>query len=94
MRVPKPMAIFGFHFCSTVFIGLSAYGLVRYLDEGLLKTDSLPAAGAYAAAILLSIAGICLFGREADRRKTEEVREATATAASAPSPRKKKKLNR
>ncbi len=81
MRVSKPIAIFGFHFCSTVFIGLSAYGLVRYLDEGLLKPDSLLAAGGYAAAILISIAGICVFGREADRRKSEEVRAAAAQPA-------------
>lgn len=88
MQVPKPMAIFGFHFCSTVFIGLSAYGLVRYLNEGLLQTDSLLAAGGYAAAILLSITGICLFGREADRRKAEEGR---GTVAAAPTTGRKKK---
>lgn len=86
MRVPKPFAIFGFHFCSTVFIGLSAYGLMKYLDQGLVEPESLPAAGAYAAAILASIAGICVFGREADRRKAEEAR----TAASVPSPPEKK----
>jgi hypothetical protein len=73
MRVPKPMAIFGFHFCTTIFIGLSAYGLFRYLDEGLLQPDSLLAAGSYAAVILAAIAGIGFFGREADRRRAEEV---------------------
>ena len=88
MRVPKPLAIFGFHFCSTVFIGLSAYGLFRYLEEGLNQPDSLAAAGAYAGVILLSIAGICIFGREADRRKNEEIQ---AAALEAPTPPKKTK---
>ena len=73
MRVSKPFAIFGFHFCATVFIGLSAYGILRYLSDGLLQVDSLVAAGSYAAAILASIAGICIFGREADRRRAEEL---------------------
>jgi hypothetical protein len=72
MRVSKPMAIFGFHFCTTIFIGLSAYGLFRYLDEGLLQSDSFLAAGSYAAAVLAAIAGIGFFGREADRRRAEE----------------------
>lgn len=74
MRVSKPFAIFGFHFCATVFIGLSAYGILRYLNEGLQQVDSLFAAASYAAAILVSIGGICLFGREADRRRAEELR--------------------
>ncbi len=76
MQVPKPIAIFGFHFCTTVFIGLSAYGIFRYLDEGLEQVDSLFAAASYAAVILASIAGICIFGREADRRRSEELRNA------------------
>lgn len=90
MRVSKPIAVFGFHFCTTVFIGLSAYGLVRYLDEGLLRVDSLPAAGAYAAVLLLSITGICVFGREADRRKAEEKEAAELRAAALPKIKKNK----
>jgi len=73
MQVSKPIAIFGFHFCSTIFIGLSAYGIFRYLDAGLLQPDSFLAAASYAAVILGSIAGICFFGREADRRRSEEM---------------------
>lgn len=76
MQVPKPIAIFGFHFCTTIFIGLSAYGIFRYMDEGLQQVDSLFAAATYAAAILVSIVGICVFGREADRRRAEELRNA------------------
>jgi uncharacterized membrane protein len=75
MQVSKPVAIFGFHFCSTVFIGLSVYGIARYLNEGLLQTDSFLAAASYAAVILGSIAGICFFGREADRRRAEELKK-------------------
>jgi hypothetical protein len=66
MQVPKQLAIFGFHFCTTIFIGLSIYGVLRYLNEGLVQTDSLLAAGSYAAVVLASIAGIGFFGREAD----------------------------
>jgi hypothetical protein len=75
MQVSKPIAIFGFHFCSTIFIGLSAYGIFRYLDAGLLQPDSFLAAASYAAVILGSIAGICFFGREADRRRAEELKK-------------------
>jgi hypothetical protein len=75
MKVPKPLAIFGFHFCTTIFIGLSAYGVLRYLSEGLQQPDSLVAAGSYAAVLLASIAGIAFFGREADRRSAEEVQK-------------------
>ena len=89
MQVSKPVAIFGFHFCSTVFIGLSVYGIARYLNEGLLQTDSFLAAASYAAVILGSIAGICFFGREADRRRAEELRK-SPPAVSVPA----KKRNR
>jgi hypothetical protein len=88
MRVPKPLAIFGFHFCSTVFIGLSAYGVIRYMSEGLLVSDSLASSAFYASLVLASIAGICVFGREADRRKREEI---AAIPAAPPKPAKRKK---
>lgn len=88
MQVPKPMAIFGFHFCVTVFIGLSLYGIVRYLNEGLLQTDSFLATASYATAVLASLAGICFFGKEADRRKAEE---AARLPVAIPPPKKRKK---
>jgi len=87
MQVPKPLAIFGFHFCATIFVGLSVYGVARYMSEGLLQSDSLFAAGAYAAVILASIAGIAFFGREADRRKAEEAQKPIPAAI----PTKKRK---
>ncbi len=80
MQVPKQLAIFGFHFCTTIFIGLSVYGVLRYLNEGLQQPDSFVAAGSYAALILVSIAGIAFFGREADRRRAEEVQKQDAVA--------------
>ena len=80
MQVPKQLAIFGFHFCTTIFIGLSLYGVLRYLNEGLQQSDSFVAAGSYAALILASIAGIAFFGREADRRRAEEVQKKDAAA--------------
>ena len=89
MRVTKPFAIFGFHFSATIFIGLSLYGVVRYLNEGLLQSDSLLVTCLYAAVILASIAGIGFFGREADRRKAEEMRT-TPPQAPAKSDKKKK----
>ncbi|MBI5576222.1 MAG: hypothetical protein HY896_07635 [Deltaproteobacteria bacterium] len=90
MRVPKPFAIFGFHFCTTIFIGLSLYGVVRYMNEGLAVSDSFPASAAYASVVFVSVAGICFFGREADRRKREEV-AATPAAPPKHAPKKKKK---
>jgi hypothetical protein len=89
MRVPKPLAIFGFHFCTTVFIGLSAYGVIRYMSEGLIVSDSLASSAFYASLVLASITGICLFGREADRRKREEI--AANIPAAPPKPAKRKK---
>lgn len=88
MQVPKQLAIFGFHFCTTVFIGLCLYGVVRYMSEGLLQSDSIVAAAFYGLVVLASIAGICFFGREADRRKAEEIRAAPQTP---PPPASKKK---
>jgi hypothetical protein len=89
MQVPKQFAIFGFHFCTTIFIGLSVYGVLRYLNEGLLQPDSFVAAGSYAALILASIAGIAFFGREADRRRAEEVQKQD-TAAVIPTKKRKR----
>jgi hypothetical protein len=89
MQVPKPLAIFGFHFCVTIFVGLSIYGVLRYLNEGLQQSDSLLATGSYAAVVLASIAGIGFFGREADRRKQEEVKNSPPPS---PVPPKKRKI--
>ena len=88
MQVSKQLAIFGFHFCTTIFIGLSVYGVLRYLNEGLQQSDSFVAAGSYAALILASIAGIAFFGREADRRRAEEVQKQD-TAAVIPTKKRK-----
>jgi len=91
MRVPKPLAIAGFHFCVTIFVGLCLYGLLRYLNEGLLQTDSLFEMASYSIVVIASIVGFCFFGREADLRKAEEIRN--AVPAPPPSLRKKNKSN-
>jgi len=88
VQVSKPMAIFGFHFCVTIFVGLCIYGIVLYLSEGLLRSDSLLSMVSYAIFILASMAGICFFGKEADQRRAEEIR--TAIQKPLPSPKKKK----
>lgn len=90
MQVPKQMAIFGYHFCVTVFIGLSLYGVVRYLNEGIVLTDSLYDSASYAAFVIASIVGICIFGREADRRKAEEI--AASKLAPPLQPKKNRKV--
>jgi hypothetical protein len=82
------MAIFGFHFCVTIFIGLSLYGIARYMNEGLLQSGSVLASASYAAAVLASIGGIVFFGKEADRRKAEE---AAKLPVAPPPPKKRKK---
>jgi len=89
VRVTKPFAIFGFHFSATIFIGLSLYGAARYLNEGLLQSDSLLVTCLYAAVILASIAGIGFFGREADRRKAEEVKNSPPAAPASTKKRKR-----
>lgn len=88
MQVPKPLAIFGFHFCVTIFVGLSIFGIIRYLSEGLQQADSTLATAAYAAAILATIVGIGFFGTQADRRRQEEVKNSPTPA---PVSTKKKK---
>lgn len=90
MRIAKPLAIFGFHFCNTVFVGLCAYGILRYMSEGIALTDSLQASATYAAMVLVSIAGICFFGREADRRKREEASARSEPPAPSTAVKKKK----
>jgi hypothetical protein len=88
MQVPKPLAIFGFHFCVTIFVGLSIYGIIRYLNEGLQQADSTLGTAAFAAVILASIVGIGFFGTQADRRRQEEVKNSPTPA---PLSTKKKK---
>jgi hypothetical protein len=89
MRVPKWLAVVGFQFCATIFVGLSVYGAALYLTEGLQTSDSLFSSASYAAAVGMSIAGICFFGKEKDRHQAEENR--TSSPAPRPAPRKKRR---
>ncbi len=89
MQAPKWLAVVGFHFCTTVFVGLSVYGAVLYLTEGLQHSESFLATASYAAAVGLSVVGICFFGKEKDRHMAEESR--SSAPAPRPSPRKKRR---
>lgn len=90
MRLSKTVAMVGFHICSSVFIAISAYGILLYMDpsgaQALSGRDSLLFASAIAACIL----GLCFFGIRWDRAKIEEARS-RPPAPPAPSTRKKKR---
>ncbi len=89
MQAPKWLAVVGFHFCTTAFVGLSVYGAVLYLTEGLQHPGSLFATVSYAAAVVASGVGICFFGREKDRHMAEESRAAAPPPR--PAPRRKRR---
>ena len=57
-----------------VFTGISAYGLLLYYDSGLEAAIATPPRTTLllAAGIAASIAGICFFGIQLDRRKAED----------------------
>ena len=74
MHVSKRMALHGLNISMAVFIGISAYGLFGFLGIG---ADPAVAATSretllFAGGIAASIAGICFFGIQLDRRKTED----------------------
>jgi hypothetical protein len=71
------MAIHGLNVSMAVFIGLSAYGLLLYLEGGAdtAKATTLLTTLSYLAVIAACIAGIGFFGVQLDRRKSEERRE-------------------
>ena len=71
------MAIHGLNISMAVFTGLSAYGLLLYLEGGAdaASATTLPTTLSYLAGIAACIAGIGFFGVQLDRRKSEERRE-------------------
>ena len=83
MQVSKRMAIHGLNISMAVFIGLSAYGLLLYFEEGAdtAKATTLLTTLSYVAGIAACIAGIGFFGVQLDRRKLEERREEEARKA-------------
>ncbi len=74
MRVDKYVAQIGLNVCMAVFIALSAYGIFSYMswDPAQIQTPGALTVALYAAAIAASIAGICFFGIQMDRRRHEE----------------------
>ncbi len=73
MRVEKYVAQIGLNVCMAVFISLSAYGIFSYMswDQAQPSPGSL-AVFLYAVGVAGSIAGICFFGIQMDRRRHEE----------------------
>lgn len=82
MRVPKKWAIVGFNLCASIFVGLSVYGILIYVESSSAPTGSLLSSGLFACCILGCIAGICYFGSQWDRRNAEEARGANRPASS------------
>ena len=88
MRVSRRMASIGQNVSMSVFVGFSVYGLLKYTDGGFAtggSAFSLPVSIAVAALIIVSIAGICLFGHQLDLHNLathrEEVGRKAAEAA-------------
>ncbi|HEX9205807.1 MAG TPA: hypothetical protein VF853_07775 [Candidatus Deferrimicrobiaceae bacterium] len=87
MHVSKRMALHGLNISMAVFTGISAYGLLGFLGIGAETAGAatLRETLLFAAGIATSIAGICFFGiqldrRKAEDRKTEEQRNAAESA--------------
>lgn len=74
MQLSKRIAIQGLSVSIAVFTGITAYGLLGYLQGGLESAIAAPPRTTFlfAVAIAASIAGICWFGMQLDRRKAEE----------------------
>ena len=74
MHVPKRMALHGLNISMAVFLGISAYGLLGFLGIGVETAGAATLRGTLliAAGIAASIAGICFFGVQLDRRKVED----------------------
>ena len=72
MKVEKHVAIVGFNVCAAVFVSLSAYGIFSYMSWDQALSPSALSSLLYAVGIAASIAGICYFGIQMDRRRFEE----------------------
>ena len=68
------MAIHGLNISMAVFTAISAYGLLGYLEGGVETAGAatLRHTLLFAVGIAASIAGICYFGLQLDRRKAED----------------------
>ena len=72
MRVPKKLAIFGFHLCASIFIGLCAYGLLIYFGGGTQPPGGILSSLLFGVVTVGCIAGIGYFGSQWDKRNAEE----------------------
>jgi len=74
LQVSKRMALHGLNVSMAVFLGISAYGLLGFLGIGVETPGAATLRGTLliAAGIAASIAGICYFGIQLDRRKDED----------------------
>jgi len=74
LHVSKRTALHGLNVSMAVFLGISAYGLLGFLGIGMETPGAATSAGTLliAAGIAASIAGICFFGIQLDRRKIED----------------------
>jgi hypothetical protein len=70
------MALHGLNISMAVFLGISAYGLLGVLGVGAETARAATTLDTllFAAGIAASIAGICFFGIQLDRRKAEDRR--------------------
>lgn len=60
--LPKPLVIFCFNFCASLYIGAGTYGAVLEMYPKILGALPAWSSVAAAAALLLLIRGICYFG--------------------------------
>ena len=76
MHVSRRMALHGLNISIAVFTAISAYGLFGFLGIGAeaAAPPALRETLLIAAGIAASIAGICFFGIQLDRRKVEDRR--------------------
>ncbi len=72
MKVDKYVATIGFNVCMAIFVALSAYGIFSYMSWDQVEYPAGPALFLYAVGVAGSIAGICFFGIQMDRRRLEE----------------------
>ncbi len=77
MQVSKRTALHGLNIAIAAFTAISAYGLIGYFQDGAgaATTATLQATFLFAAGIAASVGGICWFGAQLDRRKSEERRD-------------------
>ena len=74
MRIDRYVAQIGLNVCMAVFVALSAYGIFTYMSWDQVQPQSATSLTLflYGAGVAGSIAGICFFGIQMDRRRLEE----------------------